>query len=306
MRISLSPEGSQDDAPSARFPRGKDSGAAKRVERGVLVGFVREAAGVRIVPVGWKRGVGYHGAFEVEPPVAEIQEEVWNGFFFSPGIELARFDGHGGRCAAQDLALGERCDLRDDGVVAFAAQDGDYAVERCVELDRADQRYRFARGEVLRDGVEEVLGVDSDGDEDVERLDLGYCHRDQTAVRVVYQQIASQRSRGEVVDTACTIRHVSHNQRGYARAKLRQDVRYRRREEEQSLRELEGDGLGARGADSVDAFVDFEVVVGREEGNGGVDVGVVEDRVGDCVQRASGTTRLCHYTERSKISVGCS
>jgi hypothetical protein len=40
---------------------------------------------------------------------------------------------------------------------------------------------------------------------------------------------------------------------------------------------LEGDFGGAVGADAVDSFVEFEGVVGGEEGDGGVDGGVVED-----------------------------
>lgn len=46
---------------------------------------------------------------------------------------------------------------------------------------------------------------------------------------------------------------------------------------------LKGDPLGARGTDAPHAFMDFEIVVGRKKGNGGVEGGVVEDRVRDLV-----------------------
>lgn len=55
------------------------------------------------------------------------------------------------------------------------------------------------------------------------------------------------------------------------------------RENEEAFWELEGDALCAEGADAVDCFVDFEGVVFWEEGDCGVDVGVVENFGGDLV-----------------------
>ena len=51
----------------------------------------------------------------------------------------------------------------------------------------------------------------------------------------------------------------------------------------------------------MNAFVDLEVVVGREEGNGSVDVGVVKDGIGNRVQRAGSATRLGDYTRLIRI-----
>ena len=36
-----------------------------------------------------------------------------------------------------------------------------------VELNGADKRYSFANGEILGDGIDQVLCVDADGDEDI-------------------------------------------------------------------------------------------------------------------------------------------
>ena len=46
-------------------------------------------------------------------------------------------------------------------------------------------------------------------------------------------------------------------------------------EDEEALGHLKGDFARAGAADAMDGFVEFEVVVGREEGDGGVDGGVV-------------------------------
>lgn len=64
---------------------------------------------------------------------------------------------------------------------------------------------------------------------------------------------------------------------------MRQDIGDGGREQEEAFGELQGDGFCARGADAVYAFVDLEVVIRWEEGDGGVDVGIVEDGFGDCV-----------------------
>lgn len=54
--------------------------------------------------------------------------------------------------------------------------------------------------------------------------------------------------------------------------------------------------LSSAGADAVDAFVDFEVVVWGEERDGFVYVWVFEDGGGDAVEGASASSRLCDYS----------
>lgn len=109
---------------------------------------------------------------------------------------------------------------------------------------------------------------------------------------VVDEQVTSQRTRGEVVNAARAVCDIAHDQGGGVRAEAREDVGDGGGEEEQTLGELQGDVPGARRSDTVDAFVDFEVVVGREESDGGVDVWVMQDGVGDRVQRAGSTAWL--------------
>ena len=60
-----------------------------------------------------------------------------------------------------------------------------------------------------------------------------------------------------------------------------EDVREDEGVHEEALRELEGDALGVGGERAPDALVDLEVVVGGEEGDGGVEGWVVEDGIGD-------------------------
>ena len=260
----------------------------------MLVGFVCQAAGIRIVAVGGQGGICNHGGFEVEPSVAQVKQQVRDRLFSALGIELALGDGHGGRCAAKDFTLGEGCDLRHNGSVAFALQQRDYAVDGCVELNGADEGDGLSSGEVLSYGVDEVASVDANGDEDVQSGHVGDGDGYQAAVRIVDKQVATEGAGGEVVDAACAVGHVAHDQGGGAGAEAREDVGDGGGEEEQALGKLQGDGGGARGADAMDAFVDLEVVVRRQEGDGGVDVGVVEDRVGDRVQGAGGAARLGH------------
>jgi hypothetical protein len=112
-------------------------------------------------------------------------------------------------------------------------------------------------------------------------------------MRIVDQQITPQRARREVVDTACAVRDIAHDEGGNARAELGEDVRDGRGEQQQTLGELQRNRFCARGANAVDAFVDLEAVVGRQQCDGLVDVLVVQNVVGDCVQRAGSATRLC-------------
>lgn len=51
----------------------------------------------------------------------------------------------------------------------------------------------------------------------------------------------------------------------------------------QALRELKGETLGSGGADAPDTLVDLQVVVGGQQGDGGVQRWVVEDSVWDLV-----------------------
>ena len=101
---------------------------------------------------------------------------------------------------------------------------------------------------------------------------------------IVYQQVATQRASSVIVYTASTVGDIPHNQSICARAESRQNIRDERGEQKEAFRELESDVRGASGADPVDGFVDLEVVVCREVGDCGCDVGVLEDGGGDLVE----------------------
>ena len=94
-------------------------------------------------------------------------------------------------------------------------------------------------------------------------------------MRIVDQKIAPKRPRRKIINAARAVRYVAHYQRRRARAEAREDVGDGSGEEEQSLRKLQGNRCRARRANTVNTFVNFVVVVGGKEADGGVDVGVV-------------------------------
>ena len=80
--------------------------------------------------------------------------------------------------------------MRDEDAETGAFEGGFYAVEGGVELDGSYYCDGFAGGEVAFEGGDEVGGVDANVDEDVEGFYRGDVHRDETAMRVMYQQVA--------------------------------------------------------------------------------------------------------------------
>ena len=101
-----------------------------------------------------------------------------------------------------------------------------------VELNRANHGYRAAGLEVASDGSHEVLDVDLDINEDVEGLDLGDADRNQTAVSVVDEDVAAKSTRSIVVNAACAVGDIAHDNGLCAGTKLREDIRDSRCKEE--------------------------------------------------------------------------
>jgi hypothetical protein len=95
-----------------------------------------------------------------------------------------------------------------------------------IELNCSHERNAFSSRKVLGDGVNEMLCVDADGDEDVQCGDFGYGHRYETAMRIVNQEITSQSSCGVIVYTARAIRDIAHYECAGARTKAREDIGY--------------------------------------------------------------------------------
>jgi hypothetical protein len=126
--------------------------------------------------------------------------------------------------------------------------------------------------------------VDLNVNEDVQGLNFGHVNWNQARMRVVDEHITAQCPCGVVVDAAGTVGHIAHDESVRARAKLRQDIRNGSSKQKETFWHLQGDLLGARGANAVDCFVDFKVIIGWKQGNGVVDGLVVEDMVGDIVE----------------------
>lgn len=122
-----------------------------------------------------------------------------------------------------------------------------------------------------------MVDVDFDVDEDVEARDGGGIDGDEAAVTVVNEEIGAEGEGGEVVDAAGAVGDVAEDEAVGNGGEGGEDVGEDKRVHEEALGELEGDALGSRGEDAPDALVDLEVVVGRENGDGGVEKRVVED-----------------------------
>lgn len=131
--------------------------------------------------------------------------------------------------------------------------------------------------------MEELPRVDCDLDEDVEHGDGGGIDGDEAAVAEVHEEVDVERARGEVVDAAGAVGDVAEDEAVGDGGEGGEDVGDDERVHEEALRELESDAGGVRGARAPDDFVDLEIVVGWEEGDGGVERGVVEEGVGDLV-----------------------
>ena len=292
VRVALSAQRAEDEPPSTCFACACESIGAIRQECGVVVGLVGEATRIRIVSVGGDGRVVDHGALEVKATVAEVQDEI-DGLFL----------GEVRRGTAEDFAFAERRDLWDEDVVSRRAKLWCDAVQRGIKLNGPDHGDGAARLEVAIDARQEVFDVNGDIDKDVQRGDLGDVDRDETAVCVVDQHVAAERSCGVVVDAAGAVRHVSHDQRVGSGAELCDDVADGGGEEEQSLGHLQRDLLRSGISNSMDRLVQFKVVVLRQQSDGLVDGLVVQDVVWDVVQGTRWPSRRRHYMRKSAQSL---
>lgn len=201
----------------------------------------------------------------MEAAIADVDE----------GGDSSRVDAR--RSATENLPLRQRRDLWDCDTQPGGLQLRFHRVDCGVELDRADEREVGSGVKVPHDRRDEVRGVDSDRDEDVECFDLGDVNWDQTRVRIVYQQVAAERARREVVDAARAVCDVAHDHGLGTFAERLDYISDGAGEQQQALRHLQCHPGSLCFADIVDRLVDFEVVVGWEEPNRCVERRVVED-----------------------------
>lgn len=264
VRVALAAERAEDEPPAAGAARRLDGCRADRLHLAVAVRLARELARVRVVAVRGDGRVVDHDALEVEAAVAEVQDEV-------DAVLVAQAR----RRAAENLALAERRNLRDEHAEARGLEAAAHAVDGGVELDRADEGHGLAAGKVALQRGHQVRRVDAYVDKDVQRLDLGHVDGDEAAVGVVHEQIAAEGARRVVVDAAGAVRHVAHDERLDSRAKLRQDVGDGGGKEQQALGHLQRDLFRARRLDAVDRLGNLKVVVGGEQRNGFLELGVL-------------------------------
>lgn len=79
---------------------------------------------------------------------------------------------------------------------------------------------------------------------------------------VVHEEVAAERARSVVVNAACAVCDVTHDEGFHAGAEGLDDVGEGAGEEEEALGHLQGHPRRRGLADVVDGLVDFEVVVG--------------------------------------------
>lgn len=130
---------------------------------------------------------------------------------------------------------------------------------------------------------DEMVHINLDLDEDVEAGDLSGVYGNQAAMTVMNEEVSSERGGREVVDAAGTVGYIAEYKTVSDVGEGGKDVREDEGIHEEAFGQLEGDALGVSGAEAPDALVDLEVVVGGEEGDGGVEGGIVEDGTRDLV-----------------------
>lgn len=92
---------------------------------------------------------------------------------------------------------------------------------------------------------------------------------------VVYEEVRRERRGGEVVDAAGAVGDVAEDETVGGGSEGGEDIDDDEGVHEEALRELQGDALCSRGAYAPNALVNLEVVVGWEEGDGGVESRIV-------------------------------
>ncbi|GAB4836134.1 hypothetical protein Ancab_001049 [Ancistrocladus abbreviatus] len=109
-----------------------------------------------------------------------------------------------------------------------------------------------------------------------------------TMESMVDEEVGSKRSGSKVVDATGAVGDVAEDEALVGAREGLEDVGENQGVHQEALGELEGHALGLGGEDAVDAPVDLEVVVGREERDGGIQCGITESKLstldvgGDC------------------------
>lgn len=126
-----------------------------------------------------------------------------------------------------------------------------------------------------------MCDIDLDFHKNVERRDLGNVNGDQTTVAVMDEEISVHCRGREVVHAASAVGDVTKDETFIDRGKFLEDIAKNEGVHEEAFRELEGYALGAGGADAPDGFVDFKVVIGGQEGDGGIESRIGTDGIWD-------------------------
>lgn len=91
----------------------------------------------------------------------------------------------------------------------------------------------------------------------------------------VDQEVGREGGGGEVVDATSAVRDVAEDEAVSGGREGLDDIGDDEGIHEESLGELKGDALCTGGAGSPNALVDFKVIVGRQDGDGGIQSRIV-------------------------------
>ena len=178
--------------------------------------------------------VPYHGALDVEAAVADEDDDV----------TLLRLTAQIRRRAAEHFSFGSWLTLRQlhIGKPSLFLQKHFRKQERGVELDDSHQEQRpisILLSKLLIDALDHLLDVKFDFYKNIERiLDHQIRYRYQTTVAIVDDEVAIELFAGDVIHTACAVRHIAENQALYL-TEFAYDIRYKRTMHQQPLRKLQ-------------------------------------------------------------------
>ncbi|KAI6761578.1 hypothetical protein HG531_002131 [Fusarium graminearum] len=137
MWVALTAQGTKNQAPFARAASAVDSSSSKRLHFLVAVGFTCQFTRVGIVSVCWDSRVVDHDTLKVETAITKVQDQ----------IDLVIFCKTRG-CAAQDLALAQRCNLRNKHTETASFETALDTMDSGIELDGSNNSNGLATGEV--------------------------------------------------------------------------------------------------------------------------------------------------------------
>lgn len=123
--------------------------------------------------------------------------------------------------------------------------------------------------------IKKFITINKNFNKNIQARNSSKINRDKATVTEVDQEVGRECGSGEVVDATSAVRDVAEDEAVSGGREGLEDVGDDEGIHEESLGELKGDALCTGGADSPNALVDFKVIVGRQDGDGGIQSRIV-------------------------------